>query len=402
MFLDNFWISKYRRTLLHCSEGAFMKVLLMQLNGKGGTQLYLSQLAAALSKTNNEVVVVTSRYLYEQAHYPDNNNIKLILFDLHPTYTKALLSTINPLTYFKLLNVIDSEKPDVIHLLFEDALAAITLYLIQHKFAIILTEHDPAPHAGERMLVKLNWSFARSLLEPISSKIIVHGKNLREILLSRGIPGEKISVIPHGDYSYYTQWRDESIDSNTETILFFGSIKEYKGLDYLIKAIPAVCSHCPKTKVIIAGGGDFSKYEAMEEYQRYRSVFEVHNDYIPDEAVAPLFQRATVVVLPYIDASQSGIIPVAYAFKKPVIVTDVGSIAEVVEQGKTGVIIPPKDEKALADAVITLLSNTQARDEMGQNAYTFMKENLSWVTIAKKMHAVYHEVTSREREPSGV
>ncbi|MCM2465812.1 glycosyltransferase family 4 protein [Methanoculleus oceani] len=378
-----------------------MKVLLMQLNGKGGTQLYLSQLAAALSETDNEVVVLTSRYLYEEAHYPDNN-VKLILFDFHPTYGRALLSTINPLTYFRLLRVIGSEKPDVIHLLFEDALAAITLYLIRRRFAIILTEHDPAPHAGEHILVKLNWSFARSLLEPISSRIIVHGKNLKDVLLSRGIPEAKIAVIPHGDYSYYTKWRDESIESNGETILFFGSIKEYKGLRYLIKAVPAVCSHHPKANVIIAGGGDFSKYETMEEYRKYKSVFEVHNDYIPDEDIAPLFQRATVVVLPYIDASQSGIIPIAYAFRKPVIVTDVGSIAEVVEQGKTGIIIPPKDEKALADAIIAVLNDKQACDEMAQNAYAFMKENLSWATIAKRMHAVYHEVASRERKPSGV
>lgn len=378
-----------------------MKILLMQFTGKGGTQLYLSQLATALAKTDNEVVVLMSRYLYDKSHYLDNN-VKTILFDFHPTYGRALLSIINPLTYLKLLKIIESEKPDIIHLLFEDVLAAINLYLTGHKYPIILTEHDPTPHAGESVFVRINWSFARFLLEGSSSRIIVHGKNLKDALLLRGIPEAKISVIPHGDYSYYTQWYDEKIEPDGATMLFFGLIRDYKGLNYLIKAIPTVCSHCPEAKVIIAGEGDFSKYEAMEEYQAYRSVYEVYNDYIPDEGVAPLFQRASVVVLPYTDASQSGIIPIAYAFRKPVIVTGVGSIVEVVEQGETGIIVPPKDEKSLANAIIEVLDNKSMRDEMAQNAYTFMKDNLSWMIVAKKTCSVYHEVMSHERGPSRV
>ncbi len=375
-----------------------MKIMLMQFTGKGGTQLYLSQLAAALARTDNEVVVLMSRYLYDEAHYPDNN-VETILFDFHPTYGRALLSAINPLTYLKLLRTIDSERPDIIHLLFEDTLAAIALYIIQHRYPIVLTEHDPDPHDGEDIFVRLNWSFARFLLERSSSKIIVHGKNLRETLLSRGIPGTRISVIPHGDYSYYTKWQDERVEPDEETVLFFGLIRDYKGLSYLIKAIPVVYSRHPGVKVIIAGAGDLSKYEDMEEYQTHKSVYEVHNDYIPDKDVAPLFQRAAVVVLPYTDASQSGIIPIAYAFRKPVIVTDVGSIAEVVEQGKTGIIIPPKDEAALADAISTILGDEQMRDEMAQGAYTFMKDNLSWATIAKKTHEIYNKVTFHERNP---
>jgi len=374
-----------------------MKILLMQFTGKGGTQLYLSQLATALAKTDNEVVVLMSRYLYDKSHYPDDK-VKHILFDFHPTYGRALLSIINPVTYFRLLRIINSEKPDVIHLLFEDTLAAITLCLAKRKYPIILTEHDPTPHAGESIFVRINWSLARFLLEGFSSKIIVHGNNLKDVLLLRGIPETKIVVIPHGDYSYYTKWQDEKIEPDGATMLFFGLIRDYKGLNYLIKAIPAVCSHCPEAKVIIAGEGDFSKYEAMEEYQAYRSAFEVHNGYIPDEDVAPLFQRASVVVLPYTDASQSGIIPIAYAFQKPVIVTDVGSIAEVVEQGKTGIIIPPKDENALADAIISILGNKRMCDEMARNAYRFMKENLSWIVIAKRICNIYRDVTSHDRK----
>jgi len=108
--------------------------------------------------------------------------------------------------------------------------------------------------------------------------------------------------------------------------------------------------------------------------------------------VSELFQKASVVVLPYIDGSQTGIIPIAYAFKKPVIVTNVGSIPEVVDDGKTGYIVPPRNEKKLAEAIIDILRDEHKRKQMGENAYKKMKEELSWDKIAEKTIRVYEEI----------
>ena len=88
------------------------------------------------------------------------------------------------------------------------------------------------------------------------------------------------------------------------------------------------------------------------------------------------FERASVVVLPYIEASQSGIIPIAYSFKKPVIVTNVGSIPEVVENGITGYIVPPKNPELLADSIIKILEDNLTRQQMGENAYHKMEMEL--------------------------
>jgi len=117
--------------------------------------------------------------------------------------------------------------------------------------------------------------------------------------------------------------------------------------------------------------------------------------------VAELFEKASVVVLPYIAGTQNSIILIAGAFKKPVVATDVGNFSEMVENGKTGFIIPPKDVNALAQAIIRLLPNDELRREMGENACRMVRENFSWGDIAQKTLEVYKEaIKVRERNSS--
>jgi glycosyltransferase involved in cell wall biosynthesis len=122
-----------------------------------------------------------------------------------------------------------------------------------------------------------------------------------------------------------------------------------------------------------------------------RDQFIVHNYHIPDEMVARLFQEAGVVVLPYIEASTSGVLAIAHAFGKPVVSTDVGGIPEVLDHGRTGLLISPRDPSSLAEAVVTLLKDQDLRREMGQNALQKAWSELSWVPIARKTLGVYQK-----------
>jgi glycosyltransferase involved in cell wall biosynthesis len=214
-----------------------------------------------------------------------------------------------------------------------------------------------------------------------SQLLIVHGNDAKKKLNTK----KCCKVIPHGDYSFFLEYDSMKL-SEEDSILFFGRIEDYKGLDYLIKSMFIVSKKFPDIKLIIAGVGDIKKYENMILDNRN---FEIHNRYIQDEEVPSFFQRAKIVVLPYIEGTQTGIIPIAYAFKKPVVVTNVGSIPEVVDNGITGFIVPPRDEKSLADAILKLLVNEKLRKKMGMNAFIKMNEKLSWDKIADETKKAY-------------
>ena len=173
-------------------------------------------------------------------------------------------------------------------------------------------------------------------------------------------------------------------------MLFFGRIYRYKGLEYLIKAEPTITKEMPSAKIIIAGTGeDFEKYEKT---MINRDNFIIHNYCIPYKEGAELFHRCSLVVLPYIEASQSGVVPTTYGFKKPVVVTDVGGIPEIVENGVTGFIVPSKKPRALADAVVKLLKDEKLRNKMGENGYKKLASDLSWDKIAEETIKIYDKV----------
>jgi glycosyltransferase involved in cell wall biosynthesis len=127
------------------------------------------------------------------------------------------------------------------------------------------------------------------------------------------------------------------------------------------------------------------------------SRFVVDNEFIPDERVARHFGESSVVVLPYVDASQSGVVPIAYSFNRPVVATSVGGLPSVVEHGVTGLLVPPRDARALADALVMLLEDDELRHKMGAAGRNRLDREWAPEVIGPQHIDVYERALGRRR-----
>jgi glycosyltransferase involved in cell wall biosynthesis len=274
--------------------------------------------------------------------------------------------------------------PDVVH--YQNGHLWFNLFLpMLRRFPLVVTTHDPRHHYGDSESQKTpQWLMDFGVRRAI--RVIVHGRALtNEVSEEIGIPPDCIHVVPHvaiGDLEGVHR-----VPEDDNVVLFFGRIWQYKGLEYLIKAEPAVSKEIPGVCIVIAGRGeDFERYRRM---MKDPAAFEIHNSWVSDEQRSELFQRAAVVVLPYTSATQSGVIPVAYSYAKPVVATTVGAIPEYVEHGRTGLLVPPRDERALAEAIVALLRDPAARRQMGANGQRKLTDEWAPDVVARKTCEVY-------------
>jgi glycosyltransferase involved in cell wall biosynthesis len=286
---------------------------------------------------------------------------------------------------YTLLQHIRHFDPDVIHLQQGHLWFNFALPLLR-RYPLVLTIHDPRHHVGDKESQKqfqmvMDFGFHRA------AQIIVHGKQLKQVVVDEcRIASDNIQVIPHirlGDDIVQDQ-----IQEDNNLILFFGRIWEYKGLKYLIQAEPLITAQIPEARIIIAGKGeDFAHYRSMMVHPQH---FIVYNEFIPGDKVSELFGQASIVTLPYIDATQSGVIPLAYTYAKPVVATTVGSLPEMVEHGRTGYLVPPCDEKALAEAIVCLLRDKELRHQFGANGKRKIETECSPQVVGQQTLEVYY------------
>lgn len=284
----------------------------------------------------------------------------------------------------KVLRIVKAFKPDVIHIQHGHPWLNLALPLLR-RYPLVFTIHDPRFHPGDKESQRMpqriiDFGFRQA------KQVIVHTTQTAQIVIDElKINREIVHIVPHIQLGDDTA--QQEVQEDKYMVLFFGRIWEYKGLEYLIKAEPFITAQVPEAKFVIAGRGeDFTPYQNMMVHPE---KFVVYNEYISDDKRAELFRQASMIVLPYIEASQSGVIPVAYTFEKPVIATDVGGLPEQVENGRTGFLIPPRDEKALAEKIVCLLQDEALRHQFGANGKQKLDTEWSADAVAKKTLPVY-------------
>ncbi|MFH1749884.1 MAG: glycosyltransferase [bacterium] len=223
---------------------------------------------------------------------------------------------------------------------------------------------------------------------------------LNKLQLYFRIPNKKVTIIKHGPYSLFDnkKYTKESarkvlnIPANKKVILFFGQLKPHKGLKYLIKAFKIITKEIPNSWLYISTDLTYSpqlnEYLARIQKTGASKYIQLVREYVPSEKIEAIFKAADLVVLPYTQISQSGILNLAYAFRKPVVVTDIFPDANLINR-RFGNIAKVEDEGSLAKKTIELLSKpSKELEKMGNEGYKYSIQQSSWQQAAQKINRV--------------
>lgn len=172
-----------------------------------------------------------------------------------------------------------------------------------------------------------------------------------------------------------------NLSTENKVLLFFGLVREYKGLKHLLNAMPDIAKKYPEVRLIIAGdfGNGRDKYNEMIENLKIGDFIQIHDGHIPIPDVEKFFAACDLVVLPYESATQSGVIQAAYGFEKPVLATNVGGLPDAVSNMKTGYIVEPLRPDLISEAVSDFFDNNRAlqfKQNVIDSAYKFSWERM--------------------------
>ncbi|MGO4709806.1 glycosyltransferase family 4 protein [Chryseobacterium sp. 2TAF14] len=272
-------------------------------------------------------------------------------------------------------------NPDVI--IIDNSMLTYFVSTLTFRKKMLLVVHDPFLHSGENLFVD---RFLRKIhFSLIQQKMLLNENQKNEFISYYNYSPKDIHTSFLSVYDFLNYFKtDESVDPGNFNILFFGRISPYKGIKFLLDAFVAILSTKKYTDITltIAGSGDFDF--DIEPYKKYPEI-KIINEFIIPENLANLIFNSSVVVCPYIDATQSGVVMSAYAFKKPVIATNVGGLPEMVQDQLTGIIIEPKNSESITNAILELYNNSYLLETMSQNIEKlYFSGEKSWTSSANR------------------
>lgn len=281
--------------------------------------------------------------------------------------------------YLQLCRILENENFDIVHITEFPLYTQFPLYRFRKK--MVISVHDPIPHVN---VTSLRSKLQRRVGFRLVDNYILFNKAQKDDFISYYHLKKK--NIYDSDLSAYTYLKAYNVAEPKvpgKYILFFGWIRKGKGLEYLLPAMHQVNKKYPDLKLIVAGKGGF--YFDMNDYGD-KDYIQFFHRFIPDDELANLIANSQFVVVPYTEATQSGVIMSAYAFQKPVIATNVGGLPEMLEKEKYGLCVEHSSTPQLVDAILELLDNPSLLKEKAENiGDDYFNGDKSWYVIAKEL-----------------
>lgn len=365
---------------------------MLESGGWGGIHYYAHALGNALTSLPVKLVLLTNEK-YELEGYP-----------CHFRRIQSLRRENYLLTLFKVVRLLRREKPDILHvqsLISQRKDLVLMLLCKAMGIRLVLTVHNILPHEVRRCERWLYLAYYR-----LADGLILHSERNRRRLLELlpGLDPHRVYHIPHGNYAHFREMELDKGEARErlglpvagQIVLFFGAIRPYKGLDLFLRLVKPTRQECPEAFFVVAGNvlrGEQSDYERqIEELGLGEDSLLTRFAYLSNAEAIAYVCAADLVVLPYREIYQSGVLLFAFSFGRPVLATRVGSFPETVEEGKSGWLVDKEDVGAMVDRLIGILRAPEELEKAGQYARQLATERYGWSQIAGQTVRAYTEV----------
>jgi glycosyltransferase involved in cell wall biosynthesis len=360
------------------------------------TPPYDHALSAALARAGADVELVTSRFLYGPVPREDGYRVTESFY--RRTTQRGLKAPAR--RAFKLSEHVGDMRryrrraagADLVHYQWLTA-PALDLALLPPARPRVFTVHYPLPSADRRGQTAVQ----RGLLNRMDAVIAHSESGARRLRDEARIDPDLVHVIPHGAFDYLTRLPTETplpeelAAVEGPVVLFFGLVRPYKGIEVLLEAFRSV----EGAELWIAGMPRMPLDPLRELGERAPGTVRWMPRFIPDPEIPAYFRRADLVVLPYLETEQSGVLYTSLAFGKPTVLSAVGGFPEVAEQHGAARLVPPADPGALAEAIQELVSDRPQREALATAASAAAAGPYSWDAIGERTLALYRELLSR-------
>ncbi len=370
---------------------------------------YVHALCSSLAALGVRARVVASPPLFEPVAAGDAYDVDELFFPFlrgmlralvrhHRRTRQALKGMAYPLGLWRTWRALRVGSPGVIHLQwipFPMLDRLLVRALKSRGWRVVYTEHDPLPSPSRRLRFRHHCEILR-----MSDAVVVHTVQQRHDV-SRAVPevADRIHVIAHGcaraavaSTAERARCRERlGVGSDRPLILFFGLIKPYKGLEYLLSAMPSVVAAFPGALLLAVGEPlmSLSGFERQIDALGLRDHVELRPGFVPADEVPTYLDAADLLVAPYVSVGASGVVVMAQGRGLPAVVTRVGGLPEFVEPDECGFVVPPRAPAALADAICRAFGDREALARMGQRAWHRVARENDWTEVAERTLALY-------------